>query len=93
MVSLEFAAVIIGIIYGYIKPGKEDRRALLKKGIIIGIILALILTVLGLLFSGAKLFLLTSVIGVVMFIEVLIMVILFIVGTLIGDWLEEKTKK
>jgi len=32
------------------------------------------------------------VVGAVMFIEVIILAVLFIVGTLIGDWLEEKTK-
>jgi len=34
----------------------------------------------------------SGVIGVVMFIEVIILAILFIIGTFIGDWLEEKNK-
>ena len=29
--TLEILIIIIGIIYGYMKPGKEDRSALLKK--------------------------------------------------------------
>jgi len=39
---LEILIIIIGIIYGYMKPGKEDRSALLKRGVIIGIILGAI---------------------------------------------------
>jgi hypothetical protein len=32
-------AFIIGLVYGYAKPGKEERWELFKKGIIYGIIL------------------------------------------------------
>ncbi len=48
-ITLEILIIIIGIIYGYMKPGKEDRFALLKKGVVIGIILGAIMVVLGLI--------------------------------------------
>ena len=44
--TLEILIIIIGIIYGYMKPGKEDRSALLKKGVLIGIILGAIMVAL-----------------------------------------------
>ena len=47
--TLEILMIIIGIIYGYMKPGKEDRSSILKKGVIIGIILGVIMVVLGLI--------------------------------------------
>ncbi len=87
--TLEILIVIIGIIYGYIRPGKEDRSALLKKGVVIGIILGAIMVVLGLL-GGRTILLLGSLAGVFVFIEVIILAVLFIVGTYIGDMLERK---
>jgi hypothetical protein len=85
--TMAILIIIIGIIYGYMKPGKEDRSALLKKGVVIGIILGVITIVLGLLGGGGFL-LLGSVIGVAIFIEVIILAVLFVIGTYIGDMLE-----
>ena len=87
--TLEILIVIIGIIYGYMKPGKENRSALLKRGVVIGIILGAIMVVLGLL-GGRTMLLLGSLAGVSVFIEVIILAVLFIIGTYIGDMLERK---
>ena len=87
--TLEILIVIIGIIYGYMKPGKENRSALLKRGVVIGIILGAIMVVLGLL-GGRTMLLLGSLAGVYVFIEVIILAVLFIIGTYIGDMLERK---
>ena len=86
---LEILIIIIGIIYGYMKPGKEDRSALLKRGVVIGIILGAIMVVLGLI-GGGGILLLGSLAGAVVFIEVIILAILFIIGTYIGDMVERK---
>jgi hypothetical protein len=87
--TLEILIFIIGIIYGYMKPGKEDRSAILKKGVIIGIILGVIMVVLGLI-GGRGILLLGTLVGAVVFIEVIILAVLFIIGTYIGDMLERK---
>ncbi len=87
--TLEILIIIIGIIYGYMKPGKEDRSALLKKGVVIGIILGGIMVLLGLI-GGGGILLLGSLVGAVVFIEVIILAVLFIIGTYIGDMLERK---
>ena len=87
--SLEILIIIIGIIYGYMKPGKEDRSALLKKGVVIGIILGAIMVVLGLI-GGGGILLLGGLAGAAVFIEVIILAVLFIIGTYIGDMLERK---
>ncbi len=87
--TLEILIIIIGIIYGYMKPGKEDRSALLKKGVVIGIILGAIMVVLGLI-GGRGILLLGTLVGAVVFIEVIILAVLFIIGTYIGDMLERK---
>ena len=87
--TMAILIIIIGIIYGYMKPGKEDRSALMKKGVVIGIILGAITIVLGLLGGGGFL-LFGSVVGVAIFIEVIILAVLFVIGTYIGDMLERK---
>ena len=87
--TLEILIIIIGCIYGYMKPGKEDRSTLLKKGVVIGIILGAIMVVLGLI-GGRGILLLGSLVGAVVFIEVIILAVLFIIGTYIGDMLERK---
>jgi uncharacterized membrane protein len=87
--TLEILIIIIGIIYGYMKPGKEDRSALLKKGVIIGIILGAIMVILGLI-GGGTILLLGTLAGAAVFIEVIILAVLFIIGTYIGDMLERK---
>jgi len=87
--TLQILIIIIGIIYGYMKPGKEDRSALLKKGVVIGIILGAIMVVLGLIGGGGFL-LFGSLVGAYLFIEVIILAVLFIIGTYIGDMLDRK---
>ena len=87
--TLEILIIIIGIIYGYMKPGKEDRWALLKKGVVIGIVLGAIMVLLG-LFGGREILLLGGLVGMVVFIEVIILAVLFVIGTYIGDMLEHK---
>ncbi len=91
MVLLEVLTIATGVIYGYLKPGKEDRTALIKKGLLIGIILGLVFTGLGMLVD-IKFLLLSSVVGFLIFIEVVIIAVLFVLGTFIGDWVEEKIK-
>jgi uncharacterized membrane protein len=87
--TLEILIIIIGIIYGYLKPGKEDRSTLLKKGVVIGIILGAIMVVLGLI-GGRWILLLGTLAGAAVFIEVVILAVLFIIGTYIGDMVERK---
>jgi len=87
--TLEILIIIIGIIYGYMKPGKEDRSTLLKKGVVIGIILGAIMVVFGLI-AGRGILLLGGLVGAAVFIEVIILTVLFIIGSYIGDMLERK---
>jgi hypothetical protein len=89
--ELEIITIAIGVIYGYLKPGKEDRKSLLKKGVLIGVILGLIFAGLGLLVN-IRFLLVSTVVGLVIFVEVILLAVLFIVGTFIGDWFEEKSK-
>ncbi|HEY9245647.1 MAG TPA: hypothetical protein VIO11_02260 [Candidatus Methanoperedens sp.] len=88
---LEIFAFLIGLVYAFVRPGKENRSRLFRDGVIIGIILALILVGLGVLTGGAVL-LVGTIVGIYILIEIVILTILFIIGTYIGDWLELKGK-
>jgi len=83
-------AFIIGLVYGYVKPGKEKRWELFKRGIMYGIILGIIFGIIGFFFGGLFLF---AVDAIGIFIEVVFLVIIFIAGTFIGDILEVAIKK
>jgi cytochrome c biogenesis protein CcdA len=87
---LYILAFIIGLVYGYVKPGKENRWELLKKGALFGVILGIIFGVIGFFVGGLFLFAVTT-IGII--IEVIFLIILFILGTFIGDILETTFKK
>jgi len=95
--ELELLIIAVGIIYGYLKPGKEDRVALLKNGLIIGIVLGIVVVVFGMLVDSRILVhsgvaVMVGLVGMFVFILAVILAILFIIGTFIGDWLEEKSK-
>jgi len=53
------------------------------------------LAALGILIGkgGSMMFIGGSVVGIMSFISVLILTVFFIIGTFIGDWLEENLKK
>ena len=84
--------LVLGIIYGYTRPGKENRAAILKKALLIGVVLGVILGIILGIVTNKSLIAATigSTIGTVLL--VVIFAIFFIVGTVIGDWLEAKKK-
>ena len=87
---LEILAFIIGLVYGYAKPGKEERWELFKKGIVYGVILGILFGIIGFFVGGLFLF---AVGAIGTFIEMVVLVIVFIAGTFIGDLLEVAVKK
>ncbi len=89
----EILILIIGIIYGYVRPGKEDKWGLLKTGIIIGIILGVIFGLIAAILAPGGIGLVIGFLGAIgIFIGIIFLVILFIIGVFIGDWLEGMKK-
>ncbi|HWH09090.1 MAG TPA: hypothetical protein VNX21_07805 [Candidatus Thermoplasmatota archaeon] len=84
-------ALLVGIAYGYFTPGQQDKGALLKKGLLIGLVVAVVLAALALLLDfslmGFGAGLVASLIGAVL------IVLLFVGGVWLGDLIESKTKK
>ncbi len=92
--ALDLLIIIAGIIYGYVHPGKEDRLHIIKKSLKYGLVIGAVFGVLG-LFTGNILVALARGIGgtIGLIIMALIISIYFVIGTLVGDFLEEKFKK
>ena len=79
-----------GAAYGYINPGKEKKGKLLRKGLRTGVFVGMAFGVLNLLLGGSLGFgatLIGSIIGIGF------LTLMFILGTMIGDWFEHKIKK
>jgi ABC-type transport system involved in cytochrome bd biosynthesis fused ATPase/permease subunit len=91
MVSIDVLALILGVIYGYMSPGKEDKMKILKNGLKWGLIIGIVLGVLNLLVGGGLLVSGAGIIGTV--IAVVYLTIFFIIGAFIGDFLEGLLKK
>lgn len=79
---------LVGIAYGYVKPGRQDKTDILKTGIIAGIVVALLFALLG---WAANFDLLgfnlgPGIVGTIL--AFVVLTVVFIVGVFIGDWLE-----
>lgn len=88
-VPWELLVLVIGIVYGYAKPGKQSKWQIFKTGLLIGIVLALLFAILGAFgdLRGLSADALgTGVVSIV--VGVVILTIIFIVGVWIGDILE-----
>jgi hypothetical protein len=91
---LELLNLIIGITFGFFHHGKEDLMGILKNSAIIGIVLGIIFVLVSMFLIPGSISIGVDFLGVFgIFIEIIIMVIIFIVGAFIGDWLERALKK
>lgn len=80
-------AFFVGIAYGYMKPGRQDKMDILKTGVIVGIVVALLFALLGWAVGYDPLgFGQAGIIGTV--ISFVVLTIVFIIGVFIGDWIE-----
>ena len=73
---------VIGILYGALKRGRQDKGALFRQGLVIGIVLALVLVVIGAL-AGAPALGFGGALGII--IAAVVLSLLFILGVWIGD--------
>jgi len=73
---------VIGILYGALKRGRQDKGALFMQGLVIGIVLAIVLVVIGLL-TGAPALGFGGAVGII--IGAIVLSLLFVLGVWIGD--------
>jgi hypothetical protein len=89
--AVELLSLIAGIIYGYLKTGKEDRIVLFKRGFLLGIVIAVIIAGLVLI-SGISSMLIFVSSSIMIVLSIVLLTVMFIAGTFIGDWLEANLK-
>lgn len=75
-------AFLVGILYGALKAGRQDKWALFKQGLLIGFVVGIVLAIIGLVIG-------VPVLGVAGFIPAiwgaLVLSLLFVLGVWIGD--------
>ncbi len=98
--NLTLLVFIVGLIYGIINPGKEDKLNLLKKSIMIGVVIALLITALFFLFTAPVWIavpfipIFGGIVGIFAGVFVgLYFGIVFVVGAFIGDLIESVIRK
>lgn len=80
---------VIGIAYGWMSPGRQDKSTLFKKGLLWGLIIAVVVALLGWVFRLNPLGL--SDVGFFgILIAAVVLTLLFILGVWIGDWIEHR---
>ena len=84
-------ALFVGIAYGYFTPGQQDKGALLKKGLLYGIVVAVVLAIIAWAAGFSLLGFGSGVLGNV--IGAIIIVLLFVGGVWMGDFIEHRAKK
>ena len=90
----EILILVIGIAYGFLHKGKEDKWGLLKIGAVIGIVLGIIFGALAIFLAPGAISLGIGMIGALgIFIAIILLAIIFIVGVFIGDFLESHLRK
>ncbi|MDD1696955.1 MAG: hypothetical protein LUQ36_01180 [Methanoregula sp.] len=91
---LELLNFAIGIAFGFFHRGREDFVGILKNSAIIGLILGSIFVIASLLLVPEGISIDVDFLGVYrIFIVIILFVIIFIMGALIGDWLEGALKR
>ncbi len=89
--------ILLGAVYGFIKPGKEDRVDLFKKGVTIGLIIGVILGLISALIAFPLGFIVSGVsfigVGLSTVIAIAFLAIFFTIGTFIGDLVESVVKR
>ncbi len=84
----ELLVLLMGTAFGYFRSGKENIRGIIRQGLIYGIVLGIVLGILT-IFAPSGMSLDAGVQGAIgLSVRIIILVILFIIGVMIGDGIE-----
>jgi len=87
----EILNLILGIAFGFIHKGRENYYLLLKNGVIVGLVLGIVFVLAAEYALPGTLSIDISSLGAPgIFLEIFFFVIIFIIGAVIGDWLERR---
>jgi hypothetical protein len=90
----EILTLILGIAFGFFHRGKEDYYSLLKNGVVVGLFLGIVFALAARYLGGGGTSLGIGDYGAPgFFIEIFIFLVIFIMGSFAGDWLERVFRK
>lgn len=84
-------AILVGFLYGWLKPGTQDKSRLLVHGLMFGLIIGLVLAFLGFAIGSNPIYFGSGVLGLVL--GVIIITVLFILGVWLGDLVEGRPQR
>jgi hypothetical protein len=76
----------VGLLYGWMTPGRQDKGRLLWNGFLMGIVVALVIALLGAALGTQPLPLGAGIVGIVL--TILILTVVFVAGAWLGDLVE-----
>ena len=76
--------LLVGGLYGFLTPGRENKTRLFVNGVLIGIAIALLLALLGGWSGSAPLGLGSGSFGIIL--DAIVLSLVFVIGVFIGDW-------
>lgn len=84
-------ALVLGVLYGWLKPGHQDKSQIMMRGFIIGLVVGLVLVLLGVVVGSNPISFGSGFVGIVL--GVVIITLLFILGVWLGDLIEGKPRR
>lgn len=88
-----FLVFLIGLAYGWMSPGRQDKSQLFMRGLLIGVVIAIVLAVLGFFFGSNP----VTGTGDVSFFGIvwttIVLSLAFIVGVWLGDMIEGRRSR
>jgi hypothetical protein len=90
----EILDLVLGIAFGFLHKGREDYYILLRNGVIVGLVLGTIFVLSARYIVPGGMSINTGYLGTPgIFIDIFFFVIIFIIGSFAGDWLERVFRK
>lgn len=83
-------ALVVGVLYGWLTPGKQDKGRMLMTGLMYGLVIGLVLAIVGWAFGSNPIFLGngSGILGTIL--AVVVIAVLFVIGVWIGDLVEAR---
>lgn len=78
--------LLLGGIYGFMSPGRENKSRLFVNGVLIGLVLAILFALLGGWSGRDALGIGSGTFGIIL--DAIVLSLLFVVGVFIGDWFD-----
>lgn len=91
--SLPWGLIVfgVGIVYGWLTPGRQDKMRLMKTGVLIGLALAVVFSILGYVLDANPLGFGTGFLAILL--GAVVLTLLFVLGVWVGDLIEGTRRK